>query len=52
MKIGPRSGHKAIQKMNDETLESTNSQSAAETLPVPKFILDTPVTRKFSTSER
>ena len=38
--------------MNDETLESTNSQSAAETLPVPKFILDTPVTKKFSTSER
>ena len=45
-------GQAIKQKMNDETLESTNSQSAAETLPVPKFILDTPVTRKFSTSER
>ena len=38
--------------MNNETLESTDNQSAAETLPVPKFILDTPVNRKFSTFER
>ena len=38
--------------MNDETLESSDNSSAANTLPVPKFILDTPVTKKHSTSER
>ena len=38
--------------MNDETLESNDNSSAAHTLPVPKFILDTPVNQKRSTSER
>ena len=38
--------------MNDETLESNDNSSAADTLPVPKFILDTPVNQKRSTSER
>ena len=52
MKIRPGSSHKTISKMNDETLESSDNSSAAHTLPVPKFILDTPVTKKRSTSER
>ena len=38
--------------MNDETLESSDNSSAANTLPVPKFILDTPVTKKHSTAKR
>ena len=38
--------------MNDEKLETSDNSSTAHTLPVPKFILDTPVTQKRSTSER
>ena len=38
--------------MNDEILGPSDNSSAAHTLPVPKFILETPKNQKRPTSER